>query len=299
MPLIPFTELLAEAERGNYALGYFESWNLESLMAVADAAKAVRSPVLLGFSGIYLPHEDRIAREPLTAYTAFGLDVIRQLDVPAALVFNESPHVRETLAAIDAGFSMVMFSDDSLGFNALIECVRQVVDAAHAVGVAVEGEAAALPGVAGELESLPRDRRLTDIQTALDFIKQTHVDAFAVNVGQLHLHGRQEVGLDLKHLAKLAQTLSLPLVLHGASSVKLDDLVEAIRLGIRKVNVGSRLKQSYFEALRLACAQVGNSYNPYEIIGSGLSSDVLVAGRLALQSTVEDWMHLLGSAGQA
>jgi hypothetical protein len=89
MPLAPFAELMADAERGGYAVGYFESWNLESLLAVCDAAEATRSPVLLGFSGIYLPHPARVAREPLNLYAALGLEAIRGLSVPACLVFND------------------------------------------------------------------------------------------------------------------------------------------------------------------------------------------------------------------
>ncbi len=52
MPLAPMSRLLSHAQQHHYAVGYFESWNLESLLAVADAAEAMRSPVMLGFSGI-------------------------------------------------------------------------------------------------------------------------------------------------------------------------------------------------------------------------------------------------------
>ncbi|HEX2524133.1 MAG TPA: class II fructose-bisphosphate aldolase, partial [Terriglobia bacterium] len=77
------------------------------------------------------------------------------------------------------------------------------------------------------------------------------------------------------------------------------DLKEAIRLGLKKINVGSILKRSYFEALRRACSSVGEDYNPYEVVGSGLQKDVLTAGRVALQKTVQELMSLFGSAGRA
>ena len=79
MTLKAFKEMMADAESGGYAVGYFESWDLESLLAVADAAEAARSPVLLGFSGIYLPHPDRVRRDPLAVYAALGLEVCREL----------------------------------------------------------------------------------------------------------------------------------------------------------------------------------------------------------------------------
>ncbi len=298
MPLAPFAELMADAERGGYAVGYFESWNLESLLAVCDAAEETRSPVLLGFSGIYLPHPARVAREPLNLYAALGLEAIRGLSVPACLVFNESPDFEWVLEAIARGFGLVMFSDETLGIDEQIERVRRVAGAAHEAGVAVEGESAALPGVAGELAALPDDLRLTDPDRARDFVQRTGVDAFAVNVGQAHLHGRRRVRLNLARVVELKQSLTVPLVLHGASSVDRADLTEAIRLGIRKINVGSALKRAYFEAVRRAAAQAGEDYNPYEVVGSGLAGDVLTAGRVALRKTVEEWMRAFGSVGR-
>jgi fructose-bisphosphate aldolase class II len=98
--------------------------------------------------------------------------------------------------------------------------------------------------------------------------------------------------LNFARLTELKQALSVPLVLHGASSIDSGDLQEAIRLGIRKINVGSALKRAYFEAMRQAAAQAGDDYNPYDVIGSGLAGDVLTAGRTTLQKTVEEWMRL-------
>jgi fructose/tagatose bisphosphate aldolase len=87
--------------------------------------------------------------------------------------------------------------------------------------------------------------------------------------------------------------------LHGGTSIYRRDLLEAIRLGVRKINIGSVLKTSYFEAVRNACQKVDSEYNPYEVVGSGLEKDVLAAGRAALKKTVEDLMLLAGSAGKA
>jgi len=201
--------------------------------------------------------------------------------------------------AIRLGFGLVMFSDENLALPEQTETVMQIAVEAHQANTAVEGEATALPGVGGDLKDVSPHARLTDVSTAQQFIEQTGVDAFAVNIGQMHFHGRREVRLDLDRLADLSAALDVPLVLHGASSVHPGNIQETIRRGIRKINVGSALKQAYFEALRDACVAVDEPYNPYEVIGSGLSADVLMAGRLALQRRVEEWMRLFGSAGQA
>ncbi len=298
MPVVAFKELMAEAERGEFAVGYFESWNLESLRAVADAAESVRAPVLLGFSGIYLHHPRRRVREPLSVYAALGKETCCQLKTPACLVFNESPHFERVLEAIELGFGLVMFSDPSLGFREQSERVRQIGAQAHRAGLAVEGEMTSLPGLDGHLAAPPERIDLSDPQQARSFVESTGIDALAVNVGQAHLHGRTELRLDLNRLACLKQAVPVPLVLHGSSSICRDDLKAAIRLGVRKINVGSVLKRSYAEALRSSIHRLDGAYNPYEAIGSGLDADVLTQGRIALQEVVEDLMRLFGSAGK-
>lgn len=295
MALVPFGELMRAAERGRYAVGYFEAWNLESLLAVADAAVAARSPVLLGFSGIYLPHPQRRTLEYLDDYFSFAHNVASHIDVPACLVFNESPHPDWVHQAIELGFGLVMYSPEQTDNFKL----NQLVGRAHYKQVAVEAEMQALAGVGGELEQLPADFFYTDLHAAREFVAETGIDALAVNVGQAHLHGRAEVRLDLERLGALRAAVDVPLVLHGATSVNRDDLRAAIEIGVQKINVGSALKRVYFEALKQACNEIGAHYNPYEVMGSGLDADVLTTARLALQKHIEGWIELFGSRGQA
>ncbi len=299
MPLVAFGDLMADAARAGYAVGYFESFSLESLLAVADAAEAARSPVILGFSGIYLPHQAGQAGDGLAPYAAMGLAVCRDLSVPACLLFNECPHADWVVAAIEHGFGLVMFSDDAVDEGTALATIGRLVGLAHARGAAVEAELAALPGVGGDLDpSAEADLRATDPDAARRFVAATGIDALAVNVGQMHLHGRRLVRLDLDRLRALA-ALPAPLVLHGATSIVPADLQAAIGIGVRKINVGSRLKQAFLAALQEACRAVPDGANPYEAIGSGLDGDVLVAGRRAMAAEVGRLMDLFGSTGRA
>jgi ketose-bisphosphate aldolase len=299
MPIVAFSELMDRARRGGYAVGYFESWNVESLLAVADAAEALRSPVILGFSGIFLPHPRRVAPDPLSAYAALGSEVCRGMSVPGCLLFNESPRFDWVQEAIRLGFGLVMFTDESLLPSEQAARVKSLAQIAHASAAAVEAELGALPGVGGELTAAPAENPPTDPRQAREFVEATGADALAVNVGQAHLHGRAELALDLSRVSELAAAVPVPLVLHGASSVSRRDLAEAIRRGVRKINVASVLKRSFFEAVRGACAAVGPGYNPYDVVGSGLKEDVLASGRLAMRKSVEDLMRVFGSAGKA
>src|SRR5436309_1427006 len=148
MPLVPFRELMQDAERGNYAVGYFECWNLESLLAVADAAETMRAPVILGFSGIYLPHPERCVADPLSVCAAMGAEVGRRLTVPCCLLFNESPYLDWVLEAIRLGFQLVMYTPEGSVAERARQ-VQEVVEQAHVQGVAVEGELTSLAGVGG------------------------------------------------------------------------------------------------------------------------------------------------------
>ncbi len=299
MPLVSFNELMRDAEAGGYAVGYFESWNFESLLAVADAAAAVRSPVILGFSGITLPNPDRAVKDPMSAYAALGLDVCRTSPVPTCFLFNESPYLDAVMRAIDLGFNLVMFSDEAMNVEQQTEQVKKVCARTRGTGIAVEAEMESVPGVAGHLHDTPADLHLTDPHAARDFVRKTGIDALSVNIGQMHLHGRSKVRLKLDRLKALRESIAMPLVLHGASSIEEEDLAAARRGGIRKINVGSVLKQCDLATMREACNAVAPNANPYEVVGSGLGHDILVASRVAVQKEVERLMRLFGSADRA
>jgi tagatose 1,6-diphosphate aldolase GatY/KbaY len=192
-----------------------------------------------------------------------------------------------------------MYSDDGEPEREREERITELAQLAHKKNHAVEAELCALPGVAGDGVTLDESAPLTNPSAAAAFVRQTNIDALAVNIGQQHLHGQQEVTLNLERLAALRAAVDVPLVLHGATSVRRRDVRQAVEIGIRKINVGSALKQAYFSALSEKCSECSKDSNPYEVIGSGFSNDVLVAGRLAMQQVVEDWMRTIGSAGRA
>jgi fructose/tagatose bisphosphate aldolase len=317
---------MTDAERGGYAVGYFECWNLESLAAAAEAAEARRSPVIVGFSGIYLPQPGNVVRDRLSWYYPLGRSVCDQLSVPACLLFNECAYRSWVMEGIALGFDLVMFSDEGLSPQRLTRKVRGIVQEAHRRGVAVEGELSPLAGAgtgvteptdvlgAGSGETDPGkvpagdpgdpgqagSARLDEPEEAARFVQRTGVDALAVNIGQAHLHGRRLLSLDQERLARLREAVEVPLVLHGASSVAPEAIRAAIQGGIRKINVGSVLKRVFFDALVEAGIRArDDDYNPYEVIGSGTAADVLAAARLALRSKIEELMELFGSAGQA
>ena len=261
MPLVPFKQLMADAENGGYAVGYFESWNLESLQAVIEAAEELRSPVIVGFSGMQIPDARRTVDERLELYAALGLAACKTSSVPTGLIFNECPHTCWLEKAVDLGFNIVMFADETLTTGDLWRNVRETVAMSEG-RAAVEGETDALPGVSEGLAAKPASVPLTDPDEAASFVDFTGIDSLAVSLGQVHLHGRSKVALDLDRLAAIRRRVEIPLVLHGATSVADDAIRASIELGVRKINVGSALRSAFLAGMRRQMAQTGENFQP-------------------------------------
>ena len=295
MPLRPAAELIARARAEGYAVGYFESWNLESLQGVVDAAEETLSPVLLGFNGEFMSRSGRLEEERLSWYAALGRAAAESARVPCALIFNECSDDGWIRAAIDAGFSQVMPDDPEAEHEAFRRRVADIVHYAHAKGVAVEAEVGHLatgsPGVLGDGEQVA-----TDPDEAAAFVKATGIDLLAVSVGNVHilLNGQQR--LDLDRLTAIRARVDVPFDLHGGTGIPADSLREAIRLGVAKVCYGTYVKQRYLDAWRRGLA--ADEPNPHKRLGYGGDEDLLVAGRLAVKEAVLERIGSLGCCGK-
>ena len=295
MPLQPISEMISHAREHHYAIGYFESWNLESLQGVIEAAEQSRSPVIIGFNGEFLSRPARSAQERLDWYGALGKAAASSASVPCGFIFNECPDDNWVRQAITAGFNLVMpipAQTETPAQYAIRVC--DIVVYAHSKGVAVEAELGTLPFGAGAQES---ESEATDPLEASEFAAATGLDLMAISVGNVHvlLNGRQ--ALDLNRLAALRKMVSTPFVLHGGTGIDDASLKGAIALGVVKVNYGTVLKQRYLKAVRQA---LGNTDpNPHHLLGYGGDADVLVAGRHAVRDAVLEKMEILSCKGRA
>jgi ketose-bisphosphate aldolase len=289
-------ELIARAKAGGYAVGYFESWNLESLQGVIDAAEETRSPMLIGFNGEFMSRAGRRAQERLRWYAALGLAAAESAGVPCGLIFNECSNDAWVREAIDAGFSQVMADDPNAEAHIFQRRVADLARYAHGKGVAIEAEvghlATGAKGVLGDGAQV-----LTDPQEAAQFVAATGIDILAVSIGNVHilLDGRQ--GLNLDHMAAIRRRVNVPFDLHGGSGISTASLRAAIRLGVAKVCYGTYLKQHYLDALRRSLAT--EESNPHKRLGYGGDEDLLVAVRLAVKAAVLERIGDLGCCGKA
>jgi ketose-bisphosphate aldolase len=295
MPLEAIGPMMRHASMGGYALGYFESWNLESLQGVVDAAEQTASPIILGFNGAFLARE-RAASERLELYAALGRAAAESSSVPCALIFNECPRDDWVKRAIAAGFNLVMLADPAAPRADYGARVAAITRLAHQRGVAVEAELGELPFGAAVDDEVPQGGTCTDPATAAEFVAATGIDLLAVSVGNVHVQTRGQSGLDLGLLEEIHQRVPVPLVLHGGTGISAESLRAAIALGVAKINFGTYLKQRYLRAIRTALGR--DTPDPHRVLGMGGPEDVLVAGRLAVRDAVLERIELLGCCGK-
>jgi ketose-bisphosphate aldolase len=286
--------MMDRARRCGYAVGYFESWNLESLQGVVDAAEKTRSPVILGFNGDFLSRPDRLADERLELYASMGRAACASADVPCGLILNECPRDEWVRRASNMGFNLVMPADADAPFEQYTRRVSSLVRYAHEYGVSVEAEIGELP--CGASGAVIQGGAMTDPFVAEQFVEETGVDLLAVSVGNVHVMVRGDQGLDLQRLADIRSAVPTPLVLHGGSGIEATALRQAIALGVVKVNYGTYLKQRYLAAIRQALS--GEQDNPHELLGIGGERDIMVIGRNAVRDAVIERMTVLGCCGR-
>jgi ketose-bisphosphate aldolase len=305
MPLRPLSELLSQARQHHYALGYFESWNFESLQGVLDAAEATRSPVIIGFNGEFLSSAHRKVPERLECYAALGRAAANATNVPCGFIFNECPNDEWVRNAVLAGFNLVMPADPGVSYDDYARRVTSISIFAHQHGVAVEAELGhlpfGLPSVLSDVASAKSEASakevLTDPEAAARFVKLTGIDLLAISVGNVHVMQKGERDVDLDLISRIAQRTDKPLVLHGGTGISQTSLQEAIRLGVHKVNYGTYLKRSYLHAVRAAVAV--DDENPHELLGMGGDHDIMIVGRMAVRDAVLERIETLGCCGKA
>src|SRR5688572_7544326 len=181
MSLESIDRLMKNAQRHDYAVGYFESWSFESVQGVIDAAEQTRSPVIIGFNGEWLAERAGASFEELALYAALGRAAAEQAKVPCGFIFNECPNDTWVERAIGAGFNLVMPADPEAPLEDYTRRVKRLTELAHARGVAVEAD----------IEDDELDAAAY-AQVAAKFVEATGVDLLAVSGGneEIKLQGR-------------------------------------------------------------------------------------------------------------
>ncbi|MFA5837024.1 MAG: ketose-bisphosphate aldolase [Bellilinea sp.] len=220
--MIVTTKKLFEAAYGKYAIGAYNINNLEQLMGLFRGNLESKAPFIIQISKGARSYTNKIMLEGL----------IRSADqvFPDAIFAVHLDHGDEEACydCINSGFySSVMIDASGEDFESNIATTRRVVDAAHAKGIVVEAELGQLGGVEEHVAVSEADAKLTDPETAKEFVERSGCDSLAVAIGTSHgaykFSGTQGLRLDV--LEQIQKRLpGFPLVMHGSSSVPQEEV---------------------------------------------------------------------------
>ncbi len=324
MALVSLRQLLDYAAEHSFGVPAFNVSNMEQMQAIMQAADACDSPVIMqGSAGA-----NRYAG-PVFLRHLVAAAIEQYPHIPVVMHRDHGPTPAICAQAIQSGFSSVMMDGSLLedmktpaSFEYNVKVTRTVVDMAHACGVSVEGEI----GCLGSLEKDSSDQievdhsqLLTDPDEAVEFVKQTEVDALAVAIGTSHgayKFSKPPTGdvLVISRLKALQQRLpDTHFVMHGSSSVPqewlqvindfggeipetygvpVEEIVEGIKYGVRKVNIDTDLRMASTGAMRQFLAQPQNASNLD-------ARKVYQVARDAMQALCQARYEAFGSAGHA
>ena len=218
MALTSGRDVLRAARAGGYAVPAFNIFNLEMLQAALQAAEAERAPVIVQVS----PRS--VAYAGLRPLAALATALAEPVRVPVVLHLDHGPDVAACQAALDQGFSSVMYDGADLPYAENVMRTQAVVAAAHARGAAAEAEL----GQVGHAHNGPLTTSLTDPEEAARFAAETGVDAMAVAIGTVHGMTATGAVLDIPRIAALAGQVDAALVMHGSSGVDDETLRQAV-----------------------------------------------------------------------
>lgn len=275
-------ELLGNASLSNYAVGAFNVYNLEGIKAVVAAAEAEQSPAILQLH----PSAFQFHGSSLLAAC---LESARTSCVPMLVHLDHATEAADIEWALTRGIPSIMADGSSGSPEENLVFTGRMASLARRHGAAIEAELGRLSGSEDGLSVPEYEARLTDPQMAVDFVQQAGVDALAVCIGNVHGHYRGEPKLDFDRLQAIQESVSVPLVLHGASGLPELLVHRAIDCGVRKFNVNTEIREAYLASLRLSMQRDKKS----DLI------DIMKDTVEAMQAVVMTKLRLFRSSGKA
>lgn len=253
---VSMKEALRIAEERGIALGAFEFWSYEVARAIVAGAEELDVPVILQCG---LTEIERMGGVEYTVETAYM--AAKDATVPVVLHLDHATTFELCNECINAGFSSVMIDASALPFEENAALTRKVARRAHPFGVTVEGELGRLVGEEGDIIVKGPEAAQTDPDEALQFVTETGVDCLAVSIGTAHGQYTFEPKLNIDRLDRIREKVRLPIVLHGGSGTPYEQVQEAIRHGIRKINICTDIQIAMGRAYTEVQKQEGFRYS--------------------------------------
>lgn len=243
--LINMKELLAVADKNEFAVPAFNIGSEAILRGVVEKANEKKAPVILAIH----PTELEFLGD---SFIKTVIEEAHKSCVPMVIHLDHGGKFEEILRAIRCGFTSVMIDASHMSYEDNVAITKKVVEVAHPLNVSVEAELGTIGNVGNSYEGGADAIIYTDPAQAKDFIEKTGIDTLAVAIGTAHgiypKDKKPELKLDL--LKTIRDTVDIPLVLHGGSSNPDNEIAESVKIGISKINISSDIKHAFYQKCR-------------------------------------------------
>ncbi len=286
MPYQSGKTMINEAWTNGYAIGAFTAHNLETIKAVLLAAEEEQSPIMLQIGQKAI---NEMGMKPLRD----AVDSLIQhhaISVPICIHLDHSRKFEQCMEAASRDFQSLMFDGSALPFEDNIRITKAVVDVAAALGLGSEGEIGKIGGTEDDITVDEKDAMITTVEEALDFSERTGVDYLAVSIGTAHGVYKTTPELKFDRLSEIKQAVKKPIVLHGGSGVPDDQVIEAVKRGVAKINVDTELRQGFIKGVQAHWADAPNDFILADVMNTGIES---------MKEVVKHKIRLFGSNGKA
>ena len=255
MPLVTSEEMLSKAQEGGYAVGAFNAENMEMVKAIIQAAEELKAPVMIQTT------PSTIKYGTVETYAAIVAAEAEKAAVPVCLHLDHGSSFELAMQAMHAGYTSVMIDGSKLDFEGNIAETKRVADVARALNIPCEAELGKVGGKEDDLDG-GEGNGYTDPLEAKEFVERTGVTSLAVAIGTAHGVYKGVPKLDLDRLAEIRKAVDIPLVLHGASGLSEEAVVESIKRGICKVNFATELRIAYTDGVKEFLAANPDAFDP-------------------------------------
>lgn len=236
--LVSLQEILAIAEKGGFAVPAMNVYNMETVMGVIAAAEESRAPIIIQSYSRLFTNEEGYYIAPIILAAA------KKATVPVCFHLDHGAGIPEVTRAMRYGATGIMIDKSTLPMEENIAITKSVVDSCAAIGIGVEGEIGHV-GVAANGDE--QTTEFTTVEEAKTFVAGTGVCALAIAVGTAHGRYKKTPTLGIERIAEIHAATNVHLVLHGGSGVPDDQIKDAIKAGIRKINFGTDLCYSFLD----------------------------------------------------